>query len=70
MLKQWMIDLANKHGLDPDTVRIFYDHIFYKPGRESIRGKHSECLSYIVNPQIRRRRVEQFFDLYFEGRNS
>ena len=67
MIKQWMIDLANKHGLDPDTVRIFYNHTFYNPTR---RGRHADCLSYIINPRERRRRVEQFFDLYFEGRDS
>lgn len=69
-MKQWMIDLANKHGLEPDTVRIFYEHIAYDPHTECRKGVHRSSLSYIMNPVQRRKRVEDFFDLYFEGRNS
>lgn len=50
----WMNDLANKYGIDTETVLSFYKTITYDHHRK----------------MKKRARTEEFFDLYFEGRNE
>lgn len=50
----WMQNLADKHGIDAETVFEFYKSITYDTRRR----------------QRKRERTEEFFDLYFEGRNN
>lgn len=52
LVQPWMIKLAEKHNIDPETVRDYHDSL--KP---------------IPHISIRTR-TEEFFDLYFEGRNE
>ena len=50
----WMWTLADKHGIAVETVFEFYKSITYDMTRR----------------RRKRTRTEEFFDLYFEGRNE
>ncbi len=47
----WMITLANKYGIESDTVLGFFNSIHYDR----------------INRRTKRKRTEEFFELYFEG---
>ena len=48
---KWMEDLAEKYGLEADTVLAFFNSFNYNYARK----------------QTKRQRTEEFFELYFEG---
>lgn len=50
-IQSWMVELADKHGISVDAVVEFYYATTYD------RSLH----------RTRRKRTEDFFDLYFEG---
>lgn len=51
MALPWMIDLANKYEICPDTVLDFFNSVEYDK----------------VKKIAKRKRTEEFFELYFEG---
>lgn len=48
---KWMEDIAEKYGIEADTVLAFFNSFNYNHARR----------------QTKRQRTEEFFDLYFEG---
>ena len=51
MALPWMIDLANKYEVSPEVVLDFFNSISYDSVRQITK----------------RKRTEEFFELYFEG---
>ena len=50
----WMIDLANRYGIEAETVLAFFNSIIYDPNMRITK----------------RKRTEEFFELYFEGKEE
>lgn len=48
---KWMVELAEKYEIDPETVLGFYNTVNYDYSRQ----------------MTKRQRTIEFFDLYFEG---
>lgn len=56
--QKWMQNLAEKHGIDVETVRGFY---------ETTHNSRSDRIFTGGSQLTKRQRTESFFDLYFEG---